>query len=199
VLRVISSSPSDAQPVFDTIAKSVARLCKAQFCHVFRSSQQSCRPLLRPSADRYSIRMSRPSRRPRSASPSRRSRRKVLSASMKGDSTPITDGFVDSCAFVDVDVIPTLRKATAPATREQMRLSDRRLGSRLCARSSSKGRLIQTSYQIDGGGAPCEAIPIPGIAKPGATSRFQCASECRRWVIRYRCILHQCYPMSEMV
>jgi two-component system, NtrC family, sensor kinase len=36
VLRVISSSPSDAQPVFDTIAKSVTRLCKAQFCHVFR-------------------------------------------------------------------------------------------------------------------------------------------------------------------
>jgi GAF domain-containing protein len=36
VLRVISSSPNDAQPVFDMIAKSVARLCKAQFCHVFR-------------------------------------------------------------------------------------------------------------------------------------------------------------------
>src|SRR5262249_16371306 len=36
VLRIISSSPTDAQPVFDTIAKSVARLCKAQFCHVFR-------------------------------------------------------------------------------------------------------------------------------------------------------------------
>jgi two-component system NtrC family sensor kinase len=36
VLKVISSSPSDAQPVFDTIAKSVTRLCKAQFCHVFR-------------------------------------------------------------------------------------------------------------------------------------------------------------------
>src|SRR6516162_1520373 len=36
VLRVISGSPSDAQPVFDTIAKSAARLCKAQFCHVFR-------------------------------------------------------------------------------------------------------------------------------------------------------------------
>src|SRR6266478_4117023 len=36
VLRVISRSPTDAQPVFDTIAKSVARLCKAQFCHVFR-------------------------------------------------------------------------------------------------------------------------------------------------------------------
>src|SRR5262249_21360783 len=36
VLRVISSSPSNAQPVFDAIAKSAARLCKAQFCHVFR-------------------------------------------------------------------------------------------------------------------------------------------------------------------
>src|SRR5262245_66577259 len=28
VLRVISSSPNDVQPVFETIAKSVARLCK---------------------------------------------------------------------------------------------------------------------------------------------------------------------------
>ncbi len=36
VLRVISSSPTDAQPVFDMIAESAARLCKAQFCHVFR-------------------------------------------------------------------------------------------------------------------------------------------------------------------
>jgi signal transduction histidine kinase len=36
ILRVISSSPTDVQPVFNTIAQSAARLCKAQFCHVFR-------------------------------------------------------------------------------------------------------------------------------------------------------------------
>ena len=36
VLGVISSSPTDVQPVFDLIAKSAARLCKAQFCHVFQ-------------------------------------------------------------------------------------------------------------------------------------------------------------------
>src|SRR5712692_1234113 len=36
ILRIISSSPNDAQPVFDTIARSTARLCRAQFCHVFR-------------------------------------------------------------------------------------------------------------------------------------------------------------------
>ncbi len=36
ILRVISSSPSDAQPVFDTIARSAAQLCAAAFCHVFR-------------------------------------------------------------------------------------------------------------------------------------------------------------------
>jgi two-component system, NtrC family, sensor kinase len=36
VLRVIACSPSDTQPVFDTIATSAARLCNARFCWVFR-------------------------------------------------------------------------------------------------------------------------------------------------------------------
>lgn len=36
ILRVISTSPTDVQPVFNTIALSGARLCDAQFCHVFR-------------------------------------------------------------------------------------------------------------------------------------------------------------------
>src|SRR5215203_2687874 len=36
VLGVISRSPTDVQPVFDTIAVSAARLCQARFCHVFR-------------------------------------------------------------------------------------------------------------------------------------------------------------------
>ena len=36
ILRIISISPNDVQPVFDTIAQSAARLCKAQFCQVFR-------------------------------------------------------------------------------------------------------------------------------------------------------------------
>ena len=36
ILRVISSSPTDIQPVFDTIARSAAQLCEAQFCHLFR-------------------------------------------------------------------------------------------------------------------------------------------------------------------
>ncbi|HKZ05385.1 MAG TPA: GAF domain-containing protein, partial [Methylomirabilota bacterium] len=36
ILRVISSSPTDVQPVFDTIAQSAKRLCEAEFCHIFR-------------------------------------------------------------------------------------------------------------------------------------------------------------------
>ena len=36
VLRVISSSPNDIQPVFNTIVTSSARLCKARYCWVFR-------------------------------------------------------------------------------------------------------------------------------------------------------------------
>ena len=35
ILRVISSSPTDVQPVFDTIAERAARLCDANFGFVF--------------------------------------------------------------------------------------------------------------------------------------------------------------------
>src|SRR5262245_31075178 len=35
VLGVISCSPTNVQPVFNTIAQAAAQLCKAQFCHVF--------------------------------------------------------------------------------------------------------------------------------------------------------------------
>jgi two-component system, NtrC family, sensor kinase len=40
VLSVISSSVADAQPVFEVIARSVARLCGSRFCHVFRFDGQ---------------------------------------------------------------------------------------------------------------------------------------------------------------
>ena len=36
VLRVISASPTDVQPVFDSIAASALRLCEARLCTVFR-------------------------------------------------------------------------------------------------------------------------------------------------------------------
>jgi PAS domain S-box-containing protein len=36
ILRVISSSPTDVQPVFETIAESAMRLCEGQSCQVFR-------------------------------------------------------------------------------------------------------------------------------------------------------------------
>ena len=40
ILRVISSSPTDVQPVFDSIAASAKRLCEAEFCFVFRLDGQ---------------------------------------------------------------------------------------------------------------------------------------------------------------
>src|SRR5262245_48893596 len=40
ILRVISSSPTDVQPVFDMIAESAARLCEAQYCFVYRFEGQ---------------------------------------------------------------------------------------------------------------------------------------------------------------
>ncbi|HEY7141532.1 MAG TPA: GAF domain-containing protein, partial [Methylomirabilota bacterium] len=36
ILRVISSSPTDVQPVFDTIARSALQLCDGNYCFVFR-------------------------------------------------------------------------------------------------------------------------------------------------------------------
>src|SRR5262245_5480601 len=36
ILRVISSSPTNVQPVFDTIARNAVRLCEAQFGEVSR-------------------------------------------------------------------------------------------------------------------------------------------------------------------
>jgi len=36
ILRVISTSPTDVQPVFDMIAKNAQRLCDGHFCAVFR-------------------------------------------------------------------------------------------------------------------------------------------------------------------
>jgi GAF domain-containing protein len=40
ILRVISRSPTNVQPVFDMIAESAARLCEAQFCFVYRFDGQ---------------------------------------------------------------------------------------------------------------------------------------------------------------
>ena len=37
ILRVISSSPTDLQPVFDTIVRSAVRLCDGRYANAFRS------------------------------------------------------------------------------------------------------------------------------------------------------------------
>jgi len=47
ILRVISSSPTDTQPVFDAIAENAARLCRRDL----RSKEEKGRPMRgRPSA-----------------------------------------------------------------------------------------------------------------------------------------------------
>jgi len=40
VLKVISRSPTDVQPVFDMIAERARRLCDGQFCFVYRFDGQ---------------------------------------------------------------------------------------------------------------------------------------------------------------
>jgi signal transduction histidine kinase len=45
ILRVISGSPTDIQPVFDTIAECAARLCEAQYCFVFRFDGNLLHPM----------------------------------------------------------------------------------------------------------------------------------------------------------
>src|SRR5207248_6019421 len=45
ILRVISGSPTDVQPVYDTIAESAVRLCDALFCLVYRFDGELIHPV----------------------------------------------------------------------------------------------------------------------------------------------------------
>jgi two-component system, NtrC family, sensor kinase len=52
ILKVISSSPTDVQPVFDTISRSAAALCAAEFGGVFRYDGQLIHLVARNSPDK---------------------------------------------------------------------------------------------------------------------------------------------------
>ena len=54
ILRAISSSPTDVQPVFDAIARSSARLCEAVDAVVYRMDGESLRPVAHQGSARVS-------------------------------------------------------------------------------------------------------------------------------------------------
>nr|WP_037390703.1 GAF domain-containing protein [Sinorhizobium americanum] len=59
ILRVISTSPTDVQPVFDSIAKNAARLCAAEFCFVFRFDGELMHPVAYHGVSREGIEATR--------------------------------------------------------------------------------------------------------------------------------------------
>jgi two-component system, NtrC family, sensor kinase len=71
ILRVISSSPTDVQPVFDAIAESAARLCEANDAEIYRVDGDVYRrvahrgpvPIAGPVGEAYPISRGRPSSR----------------------------------------------------------------------------------------------------------------------------------------
>ncbi|PYO53689.1 MAG: histidine kinase, partial [Candidatus Rokuibacteriota bacterium] len=71
ILRVVSSSPTDVQPVFDAIADSAARLCEADDAEIYRVDGEVYRrvahrgpvPIAGPLGEAYAISRGRPSSR----------------------------------------------------------------------------------------------------------------------------------------
>ncbi len=55
ILRVISTSPRDVQPVFNAIAENAARLCAAEFCFVFRFDRELLHPVAYHGVSRQGI------------------------------------------------------------------------------------------------------------------------------------------------
>lgn len=55
ILRVISTSPRDVQPVFNAIAENAARLCAAEFCFVFRFDGELLHPVAYHGVSRQGI------------------------------------------------------------------------------------------------------------------------------------------------
>src|SRR5262249_11709667 len=71
ILRVISSSPADVQPVFDAIAERAVRLCEAEDAEIYRVDGDVYRrvahrgpvPIAGPMGETYPINRARPSSR----------------------------------------------------------------------------------------------------------------------------------------
>ncbi len=115
ILRVISSSPTDVQPVFDTIAQSAARLCEAEFCFVFRFDGQLLHFAAHHGLDRRGSRglTSRLSTRPEPREPPRGGRSSTVASRTSRTSTRIltmlTAPSREVATFRSVVAVPMLR------------------------------------------------------------------------------------------
>jgi PAS domain S-box-containing protein len=137
ILRVISSTPTDVQPVFDTIAENAMRLCEGQTCQVFRFEDGQLHFVASRGRSGVALETARRAF-PRPADPGSAAGRAILDAAV----AHIPDVHADSCYdlgsvaramdFRAIVAVPMLREgravgAIAVARAEPGRFPDRQI------------------------------------------------------------------------